>query len=108
MSVIDLIPHSLSRLIVTPGYEDGNGDWHPGQETWSAPEKCHAVPAGQANQGMYADGTTYTYSYTIGRLKPDCKEFHVGDRIKLYVAGTAREYQVKGFHRYQLQSKIWV
>ncbi len=30
MSVINLIPHSLSYLIATDGYEDDNGDWHEG------------------------------------------------------------------------------
>ncbi|ROT19577.1 hypothetical protein EEL53_10050 [Muribaculaceae bacterium Isolate-114 (HZI)] len=108
MSVINLIPHSLSYLIATDGYEDDNGDWHEGRSGWSEPMKCHAVPAGRANEITFADGSTSYYSYTVGRLSPDCREFHIGEDVLLNVDGIERRFQVKGFHRYQLQSKIWV
>lgn len=108
MSVIDLIPHTLSYLIVSDGYEDDNGDWHEGKSEWSEPMKCHAVPAGRANEITFADGTTSTYTYTVGRLSPDCREFQIGEYVMLNVNGVERRFQVKGFHRYQLQSKIWV
>lgn len=108
MSVIDLIPHTLSYLHVSAGYEDENGDWHDGSEEWSEPIKCHAVPAGAANEITFADGTTARYSYTVGRLEPDCREFAIGEKVRLDVCGLVREFQVKGFHRYQLQSKLWV
>jgi hypothetical protein len=109
MSVIDFTPHELSYLIsVSDGYEDENGDWHEGSDEWSAPMKCHAVPAGQANVITYDDGSTATYSFTVGRLAPDCREFKVGERVRLNADGMVREFQVKGFHRWQLQSKIWV
>lgn len=108
MSVIDLIPHTLSYCTVSNGYEDENGDWHEGTEKWSEPISCHAVPAGKANEITFPDGTTHTYSYTVGRLDPDCREYKIGERVRLSVFGIEREFQVKGFHRYQLQSKIWV
>lgn len=108
MSVISLIPHTLRYLTVIDGYEDENGDWHEGTEEWSEPIPCHAVAAGQANIIAYADGTTATYSYTVGRLAPDSREYKVGEKVRLDILGIEREFQVKGFHRYQLQSKIWV
>lgn len=108
MSVIDLIPHTLRYCTVSDGYEDERGDWHEGTETWSDPINCHAVPAGAANIITYADGTTATYTYTVGRLDPECREFKIGEKVSLNVCGVEREFQVKGFHRYQLQSKIWV
>lgn len=108
MSVIEPIPHTLRYQTAAVGYEDENGDWHEGIEAWSEPMKCHAVAAGKANEITFPDGTTDTYSYTIGRLAPDCREFKTGERVRLNIFGTEREYEVKGFHRYQLQSKIWV
>lgn len=77
-------------------------------EEWSEEIKCHAVPAGQANIITYEDGRTATYTYTIGRLDPNCREFTVGDRVRLRIGDSIKEYSVKGFHRWQLQSKLWV
>ena len=108
MSVIEPIPHSLCYLIVSDGYEDENGDWHEGSSRWSEPIACHAVAAGSANEIVFQDGTVARYSYTIGRLDPECREFAVGERVRLSVCGIEREFEVKGFHRYQLQSKLWV
>lgn len=108
MSVIELKPNTLSYLITTNGYRDDNGDWHEGISKWSDPIECHAVPVGRANEITFADGTTTTCTYTVGRLNPDCREFQTGERVRLDVNGVIREFQVKGFHRYQLQSKIWV
>lgn len=109
MSVINLIPHTLRYCIVIDGYEDENGDWHEGSEEWSEPIKCHAVhSSGAANAIAFPDGTTAIYSYMIERLKPNCREFEIGEKIKLNIFGTEREYQVKGFHRGQIQSRLWV
>lgn len=108
MSVIELKPHSLSYLETTPGFEDDNGDLHKGISQWSRPLKCHAVPAGAANIIAYADGSTGHYSYVIGRLDRECREFKIGEDVKIIIDGIERRFQVKGFHRFQLQSKIWV
>lgn len=108
MSVIELKPHSLSYRIATDGYADDNGDWHEGEPGWSDPIECHAVPSGKADLITYADGTTAHYSYEVGRLAPDSREFQIGEDVKLNVQGIERVFQVKGFHRWQLQSKIWV
>lgn len=108
MSVIELKPHLLSYLETTPGFEDDNGDWHEGSTSWSKPFECHAVPAGAANEITFADGSTFHYSYIVGRLDADCREFKIGEDVKLIIEGMERKFQVKGFHRYQLQSKLWL
>lgn len=108
MAVLDIKPHLLSYFVTEPGYEDDNGDYHEGKSGWSEPLECHAVPAGRANEITFADGQTATYTYTVGRLSPDCREFKVGDDVRLDVNGIVRKFQVKGFHRYQMQSKLWV
>ena len=108
MPVVNFIPHRLSYLISQKGFEDDNGDWHEGKERWSEWINCHAVGAGSANTITYFDGTTSRYSYTVGRLPKDIREFKVGERIRLCILGDVKEYSVKGFQRYQLQSKLWV
>lgn len=108
MSVIELKPHLLSYRVISEGYEDDNGDWHEGSSKWSDPVECHAVPAGSANEMTFADGTTARYSYVVGRLAHDCREFKIGEDVRITVGGIVREFQVKGFHRYQLQSKLWL
>lgn len=108
MSVIELKPHLLSYLVTCKGYEDDNGDWHEGREEWSEGIRCHATGAGSANTIAYSDGTTSKYSYTVGRLPKDIREFQVGERVRLNILGEEKEFTVKGFQRFQLQSKLWV
>lgn len=108
MAVIEFKPHLLSYLVVEPGYDDDNGDHHEGSSSWSDPIECHAVPAGAANGITFADGTTSHYSYVVGRLDARCREFKIGEDVKLIIDGMERKFQVKGFHRYQLQSKLWL
>lgn len=108
MSVIDPIPHHLSFLEAQPGFEDENGDWHEGYEDWSKPIKCHAVENGSASTITYADGTTSSYSYIVGRLPKDIKEFQIGERVRLEIFGQESEYTVKDFQRKQYQSKLWL
>lgn len=108
MPVIDPKPHYLSFLMITPGYEDKNGDWHEGKEEWSEPVRCHAVASGSAGVSAYEDGRIHSYTYTVGRLPADCREFEIGDRVRLTAFGRVHELTVKGFHRYQLQSKLWL
>ena len=108
MSVLQLKPHRLSYLITEGGYTDTNGDYHKGASRWEGNIRCDAVPAGASNEMQFEDGVTRRYSYTV-YLPKDCREFAVGDRVKLFLYnGIVREYDVKGFHRYQMQCKLWV
>ena len=83
-------------------------DYHQGESRWEGDIPCRNVPAGKAEQKQFEDGAVRTYSATI-RLDAECREFTVGDRVKLFLSGDiVRECEVKGFHRYQLYAKLWV
>lgn len=109
MAVLSLKPHRLSYLVAEPGYEDDNGDYHEGESRWEGSIECDAVPAsGKANEVTFDDGTVHKYSYTV-YLPSDCREFSIGDRVRIrLLGGVEREYEVKGFQRWQLQCKMWV
>lgn len=112
MAILTFKPHRLWYLHITEGHEDGNGDYHPGEKEWRELGECDAVPAGQAGQLPMPDGTFVRYSYTI--YLPKCtREFHVGDKVRIVFWGQGErletgEFTVKGFHHYQLQSKMWI
>lgn len=108
MAVIDFKPCSLSYLVANPGYEDDNGDYHEGTFVWEGDIECGIVPAGEANELKFEDGSVKVYSYTV-TLPYDCKQFSVDDRVRIRMLdGQYREFSVKGFHRYQLQCKLWI
>lgn len=109
MAVIDFKPHSLRYLVVTPGYDDDKGDYHPGETHWSEEAiPCNAVPAGKAEEREFEDGKIKSYTYTV-TLPALCRTFGIGDMVRItHLGGIEREYEVKGFHRYQHQCKIWI
>lgn len=114
MAVLDFAAHYLGYLdSLSEGYTDRKtGDYVDGKEKWIDNYcRCDIVPAGQANQIPIPDGQVETYSYTIYNLPRSCREFKYGDRIRVKMYGSdddVREFTVKGFHRYQMQCKIWV
>lgn len=92
------LPVTKTRTAITTG----------GESRWEGDIPCRNVPAGKAEQKQFEDGAVRTYSATI-RLDAECREFTVGDRVKLFLSGDiVRECEVKGFHRYQLYAKLWV
>lgn len=108
MAVLNRHPHRLQYLISTLGYEDENGDYRPGEEHWEGDIPCDVVPSGKAEEKEFEDGVVRSYSYTV-YLSANCRTFTIGDRVKIkMLGGIEREFNVKGFHRYQLQCKIWV
>ena len=110
MAVLNLSAHSLDYKETIGGHENENGDWVQGVETWIENYcKCDTVPAGKANVITIPDGSTHNYSYTIYNLPRTCRDFDYGDIIRIKLFGKVfREFKVLGFHRYQLQCKIWV
>mgnify|MGYP000088476694 FL=1 len=106
--ILDDRPHRLQYQVTTPGYEDENGDYHEGESHYEGDIPCRHVPSGKAEEKEFEDGVVRKYSAVV-RLDTDCREFSIGDRIKLILlGGIEREYEVKGFHRYQLCAKLWV
>ena len=107
MSVLDIKPHRLSYLVAGEGYEDENGDYHEGESHWEGEIECDAVPKGAAVEKEFEDGVVRTYSHEV-YLPADCRDFCIGDRIRIDLLGCDREGTVKGFHRYQYQCKMWI
>jgi len=89
--------------------EDSEGNPVSGESEWSAKIPCDAVPAGKANERVFEDGVRRAYSHVI-YLKPDCCDFFIGQTIELSynTASAPTFHRVLGFHRYQLQAKLWV
>ena len=113
MSVLNLAPHILDYLEVVPGHDDEEtGDYIKGSETWVEGYcKCDIVPAGKADTITTPDGQVEPYSYTIYNLPRDCRKFTYGEKVRVKMFGKddeVEEFVVKGFHRYQMQSKMWV
>lgn len=110
MAVMNFAAHTLSYKEVEPGHEDKNGDWVQGSERWVEDYcKCDIVPAGKANVITLPDGSVQSYTYSIYNLPKTCKNFEYGDTIKLSFYGRDEKvFKVLGFHRYQLQCKMWV
>lgn len=107
MAVLALKPHSLRVLLLKSGEEMENGDYIEGDKRWSCPIKCDAVPAGKANEKVFEDGVTRKYTFTC-YLAHDCREFAIGERVRLSRNGLVQELEVKGFIRYQKQAKLWL
>lgn len=109
MAVLSLKPHTLDYEIVTEGYEDSNGDYHQGSSQWYGRIPCDAVPAnGKSNEIRFEDGSVNRYTYTV-YMKSNVREFQVGEKVRINLyGGVQRVFIVKGFQRYQMQSKLWV
>ncbi len=108
MAVLKVKPDRLSFLVPGKGYEDENGDYHPGESTWEDYIHCDAVSSGKSAERTFEDGVIRSYSYEV--TLPACsKDFAIGDRVKiLFYGGIEREFEVKGFDRKQHQCKLWV
>lgn len=109
MAVLKLKPHILEYESKTKeGYEDSMGDFHEGKTEWVGNIECDAVPSsGNANEIKFEDGSVHRYSYVI-YLSSDVKEFKVGEKVRVTLYDGKKVFSVKGFHRYQLQAKLWV
>lgn len=111
MAVLNFKPHTLEYEVKEGGHVDKTtGDYIKGSSKWLPYCRCDAVPNGKANTITIPDGSVQTYSYTISNLPKDCREFKYGDKIRIsfYNGSETKEFTVLGFHRYQLQCKIWV
>lgn len=109
MGVLNMTPNWLYRSSVTDAYTDENGNRHPGQTTFSKYLPCDVVPAGAANTKDFGDGIIQTYSYTIYIYERCCRHFALGEKVKFSKGSVlSGEFIVKGFHRYQTYSIMWV
>lgn len=109
MPLVSFRPHTLRIVSDSGGYYSQNGDWNPEEPDLSEPIPCRYEPNGRANTIQIGEGESYVYSYMV-YLYRDCPEIVFGQRINLYKADgeLLGQFQCKGFHRGQLNSKVWV
>lgn len=106
--ILDDRPHKLQYQVTTPGYEDENGDYHQGGSHYEGNIPCRHVPNGKVEEKEFEDGVVRTYSSVV-RLDANCREFSIGEKVNIFLlGGINREYEVKGFNRYQTYCKLWV
>lgn len=108
MAVVKIRPDRLSYFVPGKGYEDEEGNYHPGEPSWEGDIPCDAVTSGKAAERTFEDGVIRAYSYEV-TLPANTKDFAIGDRVRiLFYGGVEREFEVKGFDRKQHQCKLWV
>lgn len=108
MSLLSFNRAELYRQNVFEGYIDEDGNFLPGSKSWKRCCSCDFVPNGSALKISIPDGNVEYYSYTISNIPVCVDDFEYGDYIKLLIhGGKELILKVKGFHRYQLQCKIW-
>lgn len=108
-------PHTISLPdVVAGGYDDKAegvvpGDYIPGTEVWSERIPCRYEPNGRARTIPVGNGKDYVYEYTV-YLNTDCPDVRYGQECRLYDQNGVciGKFKVQGFHRGQLDAKIWV
>lgn len=107
MAIIELKSNTIQVQEVTDGYVAENGDYIEGTTKWSRTYKCDAVSAGTANEISLGDGYTRKYSFTC-YLSSRCRDFALGQKVRLTRYGKVYDLEVVDFKRYQHQAKLWV
>ena len=110
MITVRFRPHLISIMETAGGgYNDETGDFTPGSEVWSDQFPCRYEPNGKAHTVPVGEGKNYTYEYVV-YLNTDCPEIRYGQHVRLYdsLGNLKGEYISKGFHRGQLDSKLWL
>lgn len=107
--MVSFRPHTLQK-VSSQGAYDAHGDYIVGGQTVGNPVPCRYEPNGQARTIILPDGKAYSYSYTVYLDVNPNLGIQYGDRIRLTSqdGNMIGEFEVKGFHRGQLDMKIWV
>ena len=110
MIPVSFRPHTLKVVTWPKGDYDENRNWVQGKESVSDPIPCRYEPNGRANTITLSDGSAYRYSYTVYLSVDPSLDIKYGSIIELVSQDgvTIGRYEVKGFHRGQLDMKIWV
>lgn len=108
--LVSFRPHRLQYQVTTEGHEDENGDYQEGESHFEGNIPCRYEPnGGEAKVYVFDDGTTSVYRYIV-YLDNDCKSFNYNDVVKLLDkdGNTIIIAKVLGFHRGQLNARLWV
>ena len=109
MAILEFRKNELFFEQVSEGYYDKRGNWHEGSREWVSIGKCGSQPATGENPTIQIpDGSLIVYEYIL-HLPANCREFLYGERVKVGINGdTEKIYEVVGFQRGQLQSKLYI
>ena len=107
--MVSFRPHTLNLIVSLPGSVDSTGKYIPGGERMMEGIECRYEPNGKANSIVLEDGKAFVYSYMV-YLSIDCPDISYGDSVELFnQQGTSvGRFTALGFHRGQLNAKLWV
>lgn len=107
--MVDFRPHTLTLTMTLPGSYDSTGRFFPGGADVIEGIPCRYEPNGRARSIALEDGSLYMYSYMV-YLDTDCPEISFGDEVELFdQSGVSKgKFTAHGFHRGQLDSKLWL
>jgi len=108
--MISFRPHTLKYAVISEGHFDEIGDYVVGSVEFNEEAiPCRYEPNGRASSVAFADGRTYVYQYVV-YLDVNCRKFELDETVRLYdtEGNMIAEYKVQGFHRGQLNSKLWL
>lgn len=109
--LVSFRPHRMHVVSRGGGSYDANGDWtESAEKIGKACIPCRYEPNGRAQTIRLQDGTEYKYTYTVYLDVCPKNAVEYGDIIELFSQDrkSIGRYEVKGFHRGQLDMKIWV
>ena len=111
MAILEFRKNEVFFEQVSEGYYDKRGNWHEGSREWVFVCKCGSQPANSVNPTIplpNGNGEVTVYSQIL-HLPANCREFLYGERVKVGINGdTEKIYEVVGFQRGQLQSKLYI
>lgn len=109
--MVQFRPHKLRIVTKGEGHYNERKDWVSGETTYSDYILCRYEPNGSAQTITLPDGTAYRYSYTVYLSVNPNLSIKYGDLIELTSQDgivIAEAAEVRGFHRGQLDMKVWV
>lgn len=110
MAMVSFRPHCMTVYRKGEGSYNTAGDWVESTETVATRVPCRYEPNGAARTITLQDGKEYKYSYMVYLCVCPHLDIRYGDIIELTSQDgkSMGRYEVKGFHRGQLDMKVWV
>lgn len=110
MALVSFRPHSLRLYRKGQGSYNTIGDWVENAEVIRDNVPCRYEPNGAARTITLQDGKEYAYSYMVYLNVDPNLIIKYGDIIELFSQErrSMGRFEVKGFHRGQLDMKVWV
>lgn len=109
--MVEFRPHKLRIITEGTGDYNANGDWEEGNVSYSDYIPCRYEPNGAAQTITLPDGAIYRYSYIVYLSVNPALVIQYGDKVELTSQDgnvIAQSLEVKGFHRGQLDMKVWL